>query len=58
MVNIPVLDLEELEKKHQERIKEKAVKEEPITKSNDKLEVKVDEATGVTTVRTKNNNPL
>ena len=51
-------DVSEIKKKHQERIKEKAVKEEPITKSSDTLEVRVDEATGVTSVKTKPNNPL
>ena len=51
-------DVSEIKKKHQERIKKKAVKEEPITKSSDTLEVRVDEATGVTSVKTKQNNPL
>ena len=51
-------DVSEIKKKHQERIKEKAVKEEPITKFSDTLEVRVDEATGVTSVKTKPNNPL
>ena len=53
-------EIEDIKKKHRERIESKAesIKEEPKIQSNDNIEVKVDESTGVTTVKTKHNNPL
>ena len=50
-------EIEDIKKKHRERIESKA---EPKVQSNDNIEVKVDEETGITSVTTKtpNQNPL
>ena len=51
-------EIEDIKKKHRERIESKAetIKEEPKIQSSDDIEVKVDESTGVTSVRTKPGN--
>ena len=50
-------EIEDIKKKHRERIESKA---EPKVQSNDNIEVKVDEETGITseTTKTPNQNPL